>query len=89
MPYSKVVFTWGWEGEGAAVPPGSSTVEVTFEPDGDHTILRLRHYGLPADEMDGHEMDGHSEGWDHYMPRLALAASGIDPGPDPMRENHP
>ena len=78
------MFTWGWEGEGAAVPPGSSTVEVTLEPDGDQTIVRLRHFGLPADEM-----AGHSKGWDHYMPRLVLAASGVDPGPDPMRENHP
>ena len=84
VPYSRVVFTWGWECEGATVPPGSSRVEVTFESDGDHTIVRLRHYGLPADEM-----DGHSEGWDHYMSRLAMAATGIDPGPDPLRSSHP
>jgi hypothetical protein len=24
----------------------------------------------------------HAEGWDNYMPRLALAAAGQDPGPD-------
>ena len=83
IPHTKVVFTWGWEGEGQGVPPGSSRVEVTLEPDGDHTILRLRHYDLPADAM-----DAHSEGWDHFMPRLAAAASGKDPGPDPMSANH-
>ncbi len=27
-PYSRVVFTWGWEGETIPVPPGSSTVEA-------------------------------------------------------------
>lgn len=26
-PYTRVVFTWGWE-QGIEVPPGSSTVEV-------------------------------------------------------------
>src|SRR5947207_2616651 len=39
-PPRRVVFTWGWEGTDA-VPPGSSTVEVTLEPDGEGTILRL------------------------------------------------
>jgi len=27
----------GWEGEDSAVPPGSSTVEVTLTPQGEHT----------------------------------------------------
>src|SRR5688500_7356014 len=44
VPHSRVVFTWGWE-EGP-VPPGSTTVEVTLTPDGDGTIVRLRHLGL-------------------------------------------
>ena len=81
VPYSKVVFTWGWEGDGAPVPPGSTTVEVTLIPDGEHTIVRLRHYGLPVEAR-----DVHGEGWDHYMPRLAMAATGVDPGPDPLRD---
>ena len=84
VPYTKIVFTWGWEGDGAPVPPGSTTVEVTLIPDGDHTIVRLRHYGLPVEAQ-----DLHGEGWDHYMPRLAMAASGGDPGPDPFRSSHP
>jgi uncharacterized protein YndB with AHSA1/START domain len=33
-PNERVVFTWGWEGEGNPVPPGSSTVEITLVPDG-------------------------------------------------------
>lgn len=78
VPYSRVVFTWGWEGEGHPVPPGSSTVEVTLTPDGGGTVLRLRHYGLPPEAE-----AQHAEGWEHYLPRLALAAAGQDPGPDP------
>jgi len=26
---------------------------------------------------------GHGDVWDHYLPRLAVAAAGGDPGPDP------
>ena len=42
----RVVFTWGWEGQESgvhAVPPGSSRVEVDLIPDGDGTLVRLRH----------------------------------------------
>ena len=78
VPHSRVVFTWGWEGEGSPLPPGSSTVEVTFIPDGDGTIVRLRHLGLPADQR-----DAHAEGWTHYMARLAVAGAGEVPGADP------
>jgi len=78
VPHSRVVFTWGWEGEGHPVPPGSSTVEVTLVADGDGTIVRLRHSGLSAEN--GAQ---HAEGWEHYLPRLALAAEGSDPGLDP------
>ena len=42
VPHTRVVFTWGWEGEGSAVPPGTSTVEITLVPDGAETIVRLR-----------------------------------------------
>ena len=78
-PYSRVVFTWGWEGDGQAVPPGSSTVEITLQPDGDETIVRLRHYGLPAEER-----PQHLEGWVHYLDRLSQVAEGRDPGTDPL-----
>ncbi len=77
VPNTKVIFTWGWESESSPVPPGSSTVEVTLTPDGTGTIVRLRHYGLPADQR-----DGHAEGWEHYLERLAIASEGRDPGPD-------
>jgi uncharacterized protein YndB with AHSA1/START domain len=78
-PYRRVVFTFGWEGEGSAVPPGSSTVEVTLEPDGDATLVRLVHTGLPVAERAQHQ-----HGWEHYLQRLSVSAAGGDPGPDPM-----
>ena len=79
IPYREVVFTWGWEGDDSPVPPGSSTVEVSLIPQGEATIVRLRHLGLPADQRDQHR-----EGWEHYMARLVIAAEGRDPGPDPL-----
>jgi uncharacterized protein YndB with AHSA1/START domain len=73
----RVVFTWGWEAEETLVPPGSSTVEVELVPEGDVTLVRLLHRDLPADLR-----DPHAQGWTHYLGRLAVAASGGDPGPD-------
>ena len=79
-PPHRVVFTWGWEGD-EEVPPGSSTVEITLTPDGDATLLRLVHRDLPAGQG-----AKHVEGWQHFVPRLALAAAGKDPGVDPGME---
>ena len=81
-PNERVVFTWGWEGEGNPVPSGSSTVEITLVPDGASTLVRLRHHGLP-----GGPEDRHAEGWEHYLARLAAAAAGRDAGPDPWMQS--
>ena len=78
-PPRRLVMTWGWEGN-EALPPGSTTVEFTLEPDGDGTILRLRHSGLPNED----ERTQHAHGWGHFIGRLAVAGGGGDPGPDPM-----
>ena len=75
-PYSRVVFTWGWEN--SPIAPGSTTVEVDLRPDGAGTLLRLRHRGLA-----GAAAGEHAAGWDHFLPRLAEVAAGGDPGPDP------
>jgi len=79
----RLVFSFGWEGQQAGegehgVPPGSSRVEVTLEPEGEGTLVRLRHFDLPeqAREM-------HGQGWGLYLSRLEIAAAGGDPGPDP------
>ncbi len=78
VPDARVVFTWGWQGS-ASVPPGSSIVEIELAPDGDGTLVRLTHRGLPAEERAIHAV-----GWEHYLPRLAAVAAGDDPGPDTL-----
>ncbi|HEX4775322.1 MAG TPA: SRPBCC domain-containing protein [Acidimicrobiia bacterium] len=78
VPDERVVWTWGFEGSDV-MPPGSTTVEVTLEADGDATVVRLRHLGLPSDER----VPNHRAGWTHYLSRLAIAAGGGDAGPDP------
>jgi uncharacterized protein YndB with AHSA1/START domain len=80
---SRVVVTWGWEGQQSgehAVPPGSSRVEVDLIPDGDGTLVRLRHLDLPEESR-----EIHGQGWDLYLGRLSKAAAGEDPGADPNR----
>jgi uncharacterized protein YndB with AHSA1/START domain len=77
VPKEKVVFTFGWEQEGNPVQPGSTTIEITLHPEGDKTRVRLVHRGLPDDVV-----SDHSQGWDHYLGRLAIAATGGNPGPD-------
>jgi uncharacterized protein YndB with AHSA1/START domain len=81
-PPRRLVQTWGWEaGEDGprSVTPGSSTIEIELEPDGDGTLLRFTHRDLP----DAGATESHAHGWDHYLPRLAIAATGGDPGADP------
>ena len=53
-------------------------MEVSFIPDGDDTIVRLAHRRLPAGAVEFHR-----SGWDHYLPRLAVAAAGGDPDTTP------
>ena len=77
VPLEKIVFTFGWDKEGHPITPGSTTVEITLHPEGDKTRVRLLHRGLPDDAVSDHE-----HGWDHYLERLSIAATGGDPGPD-------
>ena len=73
VPHERIVFTFGWDpAEGTPdIAPGSTVVEITLTPDGDDTILALRHRGLPATARDEHHA-----GWGHYLPLLAAAAGG-------------
>ena len=77
-PPKRVVFTWGWEGI-ESLPPGVSTVEVVLEGDGDGTVVRLRHSGLPSDTS----CQFHAWGWNLTLDRLMVAGEGGDPGPYP------
>jgi len=77
VPNEKVVFTFGWEQKDHPIPAGSTTLEISLHPEGDKTRVRLVHRGLPADAL-----DDHGQGWAHYLDRLAIAATGGDPGAD-------
>jgi uncharacterized protein YndB with AHSA1/START domain len=76
VPHTRVAFTWGWEG-GEPVAAGESVVEVTLEEDGEGTLVRLRHRGLPETWLEAHD-----EGWSRYLPRLeaVLRESGDGSG---------
>ena len=78
VPHSRIVFTFGWEGD-EGVPPGSSTVEMTLTPDRDGTLGRLVHRGL----LKAAQRELHRDGWQLYLARLSVAASGAEPGRDP------
>ena len=72
IPSRRLVFTWGWK-DSPVVPPGSSTVEIDLEPDGQGTRLKLVHRGLPEGAI-----ASHTEGWDYFLPRLVNVAEGRD-----------
>jgi uncharacterized protein YndB with AHSA1/START domain len=77
----RIVFTWGWETALFKTPPQSTLVEVSLTRDGEDTVVRLAHRRLKPEAVALHRA-----GWQHYLPRLALAASGGDPGRDPWRD---
>ncbi len=69
-PPRRLVFTWGWEAPGDSVAPGSSRVEVDFVPDGQATVVTVRHLDLPTEALAGHAV-----GWDQFLPSLAGAVT--------------
>lgn len=80
-PPHRIVFTWGHPEGVDNFPPGSSTVEIRFEPISTGTRLHLRHHHFPT----ATHRNEHRVGWSHYLGRLSNVAAGIDPGPDPWR----
>ena len=83
IPVHRLAYTFGWD-EHEKVPPGSGLIEIDLIGQERGTLLRMTHSGLP----DAEERDKHAKGWAHYTGRLAVAASGGDPGPDIMRDKH-
>jgi uncharacterized protein YndB with AHSA1/START domain len=79
----RLLLSWGHAGSDR-LPPGASTVEVTFTPRGGGTTVTIVHAGLPEPEDRQHRL-----GWGHFLERLALAAAGSDPGPDPWATHPP
>lgn len=76
VPPHRVVVSWGVAGS-EELPPGSSSVTFSLVATPDGTRVDLHHRGLP-DVL----LAGHADGWQHFMPRLADAAVGIDLGAD-------
>ena len=76
-PHRRMTFTWGWTGAPFELTPGSTTVEITLEPQDNGTLIRLVHRDLPAPLIEPHAI-----GWEHYLGRLAIVATGQDPGVD-------
>ena len=79
-PPRRVVLSWGHAGS-AALPPGSTTVEITLTPTTTGTLLSVEHRDLPPEQARQHAI-----GWPHFLGRLAVAASGGNPGPDPFAD---
>src|SRR5271167_793254 len=64
VPVHRLAYTFGWEGS-AAVPPGSSLIEIDLIEQDGGTLLRMTHSGLP----DVDQCESHEQGWDHYLGR--------------------
>jgi uncharacterized protein YndB with AHSA1/START domain len=79
----RLLLSWGHAGSDR-LPPGASTVEITFAPDDGGTIVTVVHSGLPATDAEQHRL-----GWAHFLDRLLTAAAGGDPGPDPWAKAPP
>jgi uncharacterized protein YndB with AHSA1/START domain len=85
VPHSRIVFTWGWDPPIFPIPPGSTTVEITLTPEGDATVLHLRHSGLPnVREV----AESHADGWMRNLERLVMLAEGRELPPDPGRDGN-
>lgn len=76
---TRVVVSWGVAGS-AGLPAGASTVEFRLTAIERGTRVDLIHSGLPETEL-----EGHADGWAHFLPRLRVAAPGGDAGPDDWR----
>jgi uncharacterized protein YndB with AHSA1/START domain len=72
-PPRRLVFTFGWEqfASGEPLCPGSTSVEVTLTPDGDGTVLVLRHSDMPVTHAADHE-----RGWTYYLEERLVPALG-------------
>ncbi|MDN5852164.1 MAG: SRPBCC domain-containing protein [Actinomycetia bacterium] len=73
---TRVVVSWGFAGS-TDLPAGASTVEFRLTETDRGTKVDLVHSGLPDTEL-----AGHTDGWEHFLPRLCIAAPGGDAGPD-------
>lgn len=73
---TRVVVSWGIAGS-VDLPAGASRVDFTLTPIDTGTRVDLVHSGLPESKL-----AGHADGWEHFFPRLRIAASGAHAGTD-------
>ena len=69
----RLVIAWGRQGS-RELPPLASRLEVLFSPEQGGTRVHIVHSGLPASEAHRHAL-----GWQHYMDRLRVLGSGLEP----------
>ena len=86
-PGKRVVYSWGWHDDDE-VPPGSTSLIVELEPEGEKTRVRFTHEGLV-----GVWAERHLAGWNQHLDRLVKAAAegeaGLEPWLiDPDDKNH-
>ncbi|WP_277212931.1 SRPBCC family protein [Isoptericola croceus] len=72
----RVVVSWGVAGSDD-LPPGASRVEIALHPTSTGTRVMLTHADLPDADL-----EGHADGWAHFLPRLRVVATGGDAGRD-------
>jgi uncharacterized protein YndB with AHSA1/START domain len=77
-PNSRIVYSFGWEGAAMGIPPAATKIEIDLATRDNGTLLTFVHRGLPQPAV-----GPHTDGWTHYLGRLAIAAAGGDPGADP------
>ena len=78
-----IEIAWGEAGN-EEMPPGATRLVVRFTPRAGGTLVELEHQGLSATENQKHAL-----GWPHFIERLATAAAGAEPGPDPWQIDPP
>lgn len=75
-PPRRVTVSWGFVGNDS-LPPGSSTVSFDLTAIGAGTRVEVVHTDLPEDDI-----DGHIDGWNHFLPCLTRAIAGEQLPPD-------
>jgi uncharacterized protein YndB with AHSA1/START domain len=69
-PPQRLAFSFGWDGDDT-FPPGTSLVEIQLHPQGDGTLLELKHSGFPDAAQRKFTPENHTGRWSHYLSRLA------------------